>query len=128
MPDRAVAQQHFRWSDPTAWFDVLYTGAEGNHERPEADGRGALVVRCALGEDAEALAQRSWTHAFEFVLECYTVQALPPELRPHTIAAMTALVGDNGRMLVVSRARNEQEAPGDMPVRRWRALMERTME
>ena len=100
-----------------------------------------------------------WSRAFDFVLECYTMQALPPDVRPQTVAAIAALVRENGRLLVVSRARDEQTPPGDMPwplterevrlfethglrmlrledymdreeppVRRWRALMERTVE
>jgi 2-polyprenyl-3-methyl-5-hydroxy-6-metoxy-1,4-benzoquinol methylase len=214
---RAVAQEHYRPTDPAAWFEVLYTKAEGDEgripwadshantsvlewlerERPQAAGRSAVVVGCGLGEDAEALshhgfdvtafdvsptaiewakrrwvdsrvkyvcadlfaAPSEWSRAFDFVLECYTVQALPPERRPQTIAAIASLVRENGRLLVVSRAREEQDALGNMPwpltegevrlfethglrmlrledymdreeppVRRWRALMERTVE
>lgn len=69
--DEAIAQ-----SDPTAWFERLYTAADGNtNQIPWARldvhphiqdwlekhggrgaGRSALVIGCGLGDDAEALA------------------------------------------------------------------------
>lgn len=211
---RAVAQQHFRPTDPTAWFDALYREANGNdglipwaerapnpnlvewlqRENPASQAR-ALVVGCGLGQDAEALsaygfdvtafdisptaiewarrripgtrvdfrvadlfeAPSKWNRAFGFVFESYTVQALPPDLRPRVVQAVADFVAPGGKLLVLARARSEEDPPGDMPwplterelrlfeqnglsmlrledyldredppVRRWRALLERT--
>ncbi|MEM1171771.1 MAG: class I SAM-dependent methyltransferase [Cyanobacteria bacterium P01_H01_bin.35] len=63
-------------ADPTAWFDILYSEAEGDAgqipwarltthpylqewldiSQPQGEGRTALVIGCGLGDDAEALA------------------------------------------------------------------------
>ncbi|MGB3511484.1 MAG: class I SAM-dependent methyltransferase [Microcoleaceae cyanobacterium] len=64
-------------SNPTGWFEVLYSEAEGdatqipwarltthpylqdwlNISQPQGEGRTALVIGCGLGDDAEALAK-----------------------------------------------------------------------
>ncbi|MDJ0557076.1 MAG: class I SAM-dependent methyltransferase [Microcoleaceae cyanobacterium MO_207.B10] len=64
-------------SDPTAWFDILYSEAEGdatqipwarltthpylqdwlNFSQPQGKRHTALVIGCGLGDDAEALAK-----------------------------------------------------------------------
>ncbi len=104
-------------------------------------------------------APEEWVGAFDFVFECYTIQALPVDVRPRTVEAIARFVAPRGSALVVSRARNEEEEPATMPwplserevrlferfglrmlrledymdreeppVRRWRALLERTTE
>jgi 2-polyprenyl-3-methyl-5-hydroxy-6-metoxy-1,4-benzoquinol methylase len=77
---KSLATESLRQSDPTGWFEVLYTEANGNSEQvpwanltthpylqdwlehyaPQGDGRSALVIGCGLGDDAEALAQRGF--------------------------------------------------------------------
>lgn len=64
-------------SNPTGWFDILYSEAEGdatqipwarltthpylqdwlNLSQPQGESRTALVIGCGLGDDAEALAK-----------------------------------------------------------------------
>ncbi|NES05827.1 MAG: class I SAM-dependent methyltransferase [Okeania sp. SIO2F4] len=64
-------------ADPTGWFDVLYSEAEGDaaqipwarltthpylqewldFSQPQGEGRTALVIGCGLGDDAEGLAK-----------------------------------------------------------------------
>ena len=64
-------------SDPTEWFEILYSEAEGdatqipwarltthphlqdwlNLSHPQGEGRTALVIGCGLGDDGEALAK-----------------------------------------------------------------------
>ncbi len=64
-------------ADPTGWFDVLYSEAEGDAaqipwarltthpylqewldiSQPQGEGRTALVIGCGLGDDAEGLAK-----------------------------------------------------------------------
>lgn len=44
----------------------------------------------------------AWNGAFDFVLEIYTVQALPPRLEDAAIDAVTRLVAPGGTLLVVA--------------------------
>lgn len=46
-----------------------------------------------------------WTGAFDLVHECYTLQALPPDVRESAVAAMARFIGSRGRLLVIARAR-----------------------
>lgn len=56
-----------------------------------------------------------WKKAFDFVIEVYTLQALPDELRPAAIRAIASLVAEEGALLVVARGRDPEEDPGEMP-------------
>ena len=53
--------------------------------------------------------------AFDFVHECYTLQALPPDVRERGMAAVASLLAPEGRLLVIARARDEQDPPGSLP-------------
>ncbi|MBZ0296754.1 MAG: class I SAM-dependent methyltransferase [Anaerolineae bacterium] len=48
-----------------------------------------------------------WVQAFDFVLEIYTVQALPIDLRAETTAAIAQFVRPGGMLLAVSRLVDE---------------------
>jgi SAM-dependent methyltransferase len=52
---------------------------------------------------------------FDFVLEIYTIQPLPLEMRPQVIEAIAGFVGENGRLLVVTRGREDDETPDEVP-------------
>jgi SAM-dependent methyltransferase len=56
-----------------------------------------------------------WLGAFDFVHECYTLQALPPEYRQQGMKAVASLLAPGGTLLVIARARDESDPPGDMP-------------
>ncbi len=58
---------------------------------------------------------RAWLGAFEFVLEIYTIQPLPLEIRPKVIDAIAAFVAENGKLVVVTRGREDDEEPVEMP-------------
>lgn len=58
---------------------------------------------------------REWLGAFDFVLEVYTIQPLPLEIRQSVIGAIAAFVAPGGRLVVVTRGRGEDEDPGEMP-------------
>jgi SAM-dependent methyltransferase len=71
-----LAEKFIEKTDPTGWFDVLYQDADGDHTKipwakmtanpilvdwlenyqPNSQGKTALVIGCALGDDAEFLA------------------------------------------------------------------------
>lgn len=52
---------------------------------------------------------------FEFVLEIYTIQPLPIEIRPKVIDAIAAFVAPGGELIVVTRGRDDDEEVGDVP-------------
>jgi 2-polyprenyl-3-methyl-5-hydroxy-6-metoxy-1,4-benzoquinol methylase len=56
----------------------------------------------------------AWQNSFDFVLEIFTVQALPIAMRKDTIAAVVALVGAGGEIFVFSEGTdhpNERNGP-----------------
>ena len=56
-----------------------------------------------------------WAENFDFVLEVYTLQVLPPELRSRAIRGVAGLLKKNGTLLVIARGRDEREPEGQMP-------------
>jgi SAM-dependent methyltransferase len=64
--------------------------------------------------------------AFDLVIECYTLQVLPPEARARAIAALRRTLRPGGALLVVARGRGECEPPGQMPWPLTRAEVEGT--
>ena len=56
-----------------------------------------------------------WLGAFEFILEIYTIQPLPSELRPSVIDRVASLVAAGGELVVVCRARGDEEEPEQLP-------------
>lgn len=60
-------------------------------------------------------APTAWQQAFDFVLEIYTIQALPVARRAEVIASIASFVAPGGQLLVVCRGRDPQDDPGTMP-------------
>lgn len=58
---------------------------------------------------------RGWLGAFEFVLEVYTIQPLPLEMRPSVIDAIAAFVANEGKLVVVTRGREDDEETPQLP-------------
>jgi SAM-dependent methyltransferase len=56
-----------------------------------------------------------WIGAFDFVLEAYTLQVLPPELRSVAATGICATLAPGGTLLAISRGRDEREPRGTMP-------------
>jgi 2-polyprenyl-3-methyl-5-hydroxy-6-metoxy-1,4-benzoquinol methylase len=74
---KSLATEALNKSDPSGWFDRLYSQANGNPQqvpwarlqphpyfqdwldknKPQGNNRSALVIGCGLGDDAEALAE-----------------------------------------------------------------------
>lgn len=157
-----LAQGSITEGNPTAWFEELYSSANGDDSKiPWADGvpnpylvswfektnvvgngRSAVVVGCGLGEDAEELSRRGFkvtafdlsptaidwceklypesavtylaadlfnlpaelTKGFDFIYECYTIQALPRSMRKKSIEAIASLLNIGGEMLLLGRS------------------------
>lgn len=51
-----------------------------------------------------------WRGAFDLVHECYTLQALPSELVQPAFASLAATLKPKGELLVIARARDEDQA------------------
>jgi 2-polyprenyl-3-methyl-5-hydroxy-6-metoxy-1,4-benzoquinol methylase len=58
---------------------------------------------------------QDWLSAFEFVLEIYTIQPLPLELRSQVIDAIAKFVAPNGKIVVITRGREDDEIPPELP-------------
>jgi SAM-dependent methyltransferase len=58
---------------------------------------------------------RGWLGAFDFVLEIYTIQPLPIELREKAIDSIGSFVAPGGRLLVVCRGRDDDEETPQLP-------------
>ena len=58
---------------------------------------------------------RGWLGSFEFVLEVYTIQPLPMEMRSQVIDAVAAFVAPGGMLVVVTRGREDDEQPEQLP-------------
>ena len=56
-----------------------------------------------------------WFGAFEYVLEVYTIQPLPLEMRSDVIDAIANFVKFDGKLLVVTRGREDDEVPLELP-------------
>ena len=56
-----------------------------------------------------------WLGGFDFVLEIYTIQPLPLEMRPAVIDAIAGFVAPNGRLVVVTRGREDDVEPAILP-------------
>ena len=56
-----------------------------------------------------------WYQAFEFVLEIYTIQPLPLEMRSGVIDSIANFVEFGGKLVVVTRGREDDEIPAELP-------------
>jgi SAM-dependent methyltransferase len=58
---------------------------------------------------------RGWQGGFDFVLEAYTLQVLPADVRGKAIACIAGLLAREGTLLVICRGRAAEEPPGNLP-------------
>lgn len=57
----------------------------------------------------------AYENAFDLVVECYTLQVLPPEPRARAIESLRRTLRSGGRLLVVARGREADDPEGQMP-------------
>ena len=57
----------------------------------------------------------AWQAAFDLVIEIYTLQVLPNDLRTRASEALAGFVADGGTLLVIVRGRELSDNPGAMP-------------
>ena len=102
------SEQLAAWGFKTTGFDISKTAIEATKKRhPET--RVEYIVADLFNPPA------SWLRSFDFVLEIYTVQALPAQLRPGAIEKIAQFVAPGGRLLVIARGRAEDEPEGQGP-------------
>lgn len=58
---------------------------------------------------------RGWLGAFDFVLEIYTIQPLPMEIRERVIDSIAGFISDTGELVVVTRGREDDDEPIQLP-------------
>jgi SAM-dependent methyltransferase len=56
-----------------------------------------------------------WKFGFDLVIEIYTIQALPANIRPNAIESISDFVAPNGKLLVVCRGRDREDACDSLP-------------
>ncbi len=56
-----------------------------------------------------------WRGAFDLVVEAYTLQVLPPELRMQAVRLIGGWVAARGLLCVIARGREDSDPPGQMP-------------
>jgi 2-polyprenyl-3-methyl-5-hydroxy-6-metoxy-1,4-benzoquinol methylase len=89
-------------------FDIAPTAVAWARRRfPESDVEYVVADVLALPPE--------WRGAFDFVFGAYTLQVLPPELRPLAARNIADTIAPGGTLLVVARGREPHEARGEMP-------------
>lgn len=101
----------------TVGFDLSATAVRECERRFSADGL-EFVVADLLDAPPE------WRAGFDLVVESCTLQALPPEPRAAAGRALATFLRPGGQLLVIARAREEGEPPGEMPWPLTRAEVE----
>lgn len=58
---------------------------------------------------------QGWARGFDLVVESYTLQVLPPDVRARAIQQVAGFVAPGGTLLVIARGREPSEPEGAMP-------------
>jgi len=102
------AEQLAAWGFKTTGFDISKTAIEAAKKRfPKTQVE--YLVADMFNPPA------NWLRSFDFVLEIYTVQSLPAELRAKAIEAISRFVAPGGLLLVIARGREEGEPEREGP-------------
>jgi len=98
-------------------FDVSPTAvADARRRFPSSRVDYRVADGFRLGAEFEA--------AFDLVIECYTLQVLPADVRAVAAAAIRRTVAPGGTLLIVARGREPDEPEGQMPWPLTRAEVE----
>jgi SAM-dependent methyltransferase len=57
----------------------------------------------------------AWRASFDFVLESYTLQVLPAEIRRQAISLIADFVAPGGTLLLIARGRDREDSPKEPP-------------
>jgi SAM-dependent methyltransferase len=102
------AEQLAQWGFETTAFDISPSAVRAARKRfPESP---------VHYTTADVLAPPpNWTGKFDLVVEIYTLQVLPPDLRPQAMRSMAGFLKKGGKILLIARGRDETDPPGQMP-------------
>lgn len=98
---------HRRGFDVTA-FDISPTAIAWSRRRFPAS-----AVRYTVADLLQAPPE--FAGSFKFVLEAYTLQAMPPTLRAAGLGTIPHFVAPGGSLLIICRGRDETDPAGDLP-------------
>jgi len=102
------AEQLARWGFETTAFDISTAAIRRCRERfPDSPVSYAVADLLSPPEN--------WRGSFDFMLESYTLQVLPRDLRPQAIASVAGFVKPHGHLLVIARGRDARDPEGEMP-------------
>jgi SAM-dependent methyltransferase len=101
------AEQLAAWGFETTAFDISASAIQVCNQR--FPGRVRFHVADILRPPAE------WIGYFDFVLESYTLQVLPPTPRRQALRNVASLVKEGGHLLLIARGREGGEPEGEMP-------------
>jgi SAM-dependent methyltransferase len=101
------AEQLAVWGFETTAFDISASAIQVCNQR--FPGHVTFTVADILNPPAE------WTGYFDFVLESYTLQVLPPIPRRQALLNAANLVKEGGLLLLIARGRDEDDPQGKMP-------------
>jgi SAM-dependent methyltransferase len=89
-------------------FDLSQTAIDWCHQRfPNSQVNYQVVDLFTAPAD--------WKLSFDLVIEIYTIQALPANIRANAVDCIGNFVAPNGKLLVVCRGRNPEDFAGDLP-------------
>jgi ubiquinone/menaquinone biosynthesis C-methylase UbiE len=142
--DRAPSPLLVRWLDAHGPFDgrtALDVGCGTGDNAAELARRGLAVTAFDLSPTALRVARDRygdgvrWVEAsalalpaawsFDLVVEIYTLQVLPPPERAVAAGQIARCVAPGGRLVVIARAREPGDPPGEMPWPLTRSELER---
>jgi SAM-dependent methyltransferase len=102
------AEQLAAWGFRTTAFDISETAIRAASKRFPHTQVEYLV--------ADLLAPPvAWLGYFDFVLEVYTLQVLPENIRPQAIEKVAAFLRSGGALLLLARGRDKADPRGEMP-------------
>jgi SAM-dependent methyltransferase len=102
------AEQLAAWGFETTAFDISPSAIRACRRRfPHSEVTYVAADLLAPPEE--------WAGRFDLVLEIYTLQVLPAELRPLAMRSMAGFLKKGGKILLIARGREENEPEGLMP-------------
>lgn len=102
------AEELARRGFETTAFDISTSAIERSRTRFPSSPVSYLVADLSSAPD-------EWRGRFDLVLESYTLQVLPPDLRARAIDAIASFVAPADTLLVIARRREHKEPAGKMP-------------
>lgn len=102
------AERLAAWGFETTAFDISSSAIE-SCKRRFSDTKVRYVVADLLNPPGQ------WHRAFDFVLESYTLQALPESVRGEALRHIAGFVSEGGHLLLITRGRGEEDESRSMP-------------